>query len=124
MNPQFNMRKAMRIVEKWLRDEAGGVQMLYADIFQSRHEFEQMFPHGEWRKLRKVGRAPRAPTPTHAHHLAAVLARRLLLVLLGGRSVCGGRQRADPVGRGQPIWHPWPDHGERAAGRRHAGRGI
>jgi hypothetical protein len=27
--------------------------MLYADIFQSRHEFEQMFPHAGWRKMRE-----------------------------------------------------------------------
>lgn len=52
IDPQFDMRKAMRKVEAWLRAN-NGVQMLYADIFQNREEFEEMFPHRDYRKLRK-----------------------------------------------------------------------
>ena len=47
----FNMQSAMRVAEQRLR-EIGGVQMLYADIYQTRDEFEQMFPHAAYRKLR------------------------------------------------------------------------
>ena len=52
----FNMREAMRAVEAKLRS-IGGVQMLYADIFCTREEFEAMFAHGTYREVRKKYRA-------------------------------------------------------------------
>lgn len=48
----FDMRKGMRAVEARLR-EIGGVEMLYADNYQTREEFEQMFPHEEYRRMRR-----------------------------------------------------------------------
>lgn len=47
----FDMRRGMRAVEAKLR-EIGGVQMLYADNYQTRDEFEQMFPHEGYRGMR------------------------------------------------------------------------
>lgn len=38
---------------EWVASLSLRWQMLYADIFQSRHEFEQMFPHAGWRKMRE-----------------------------------------------------------------------
>mmetsp|Transcript_756 Transcript_756/g.1597 ORF Transcript_756/g.1597 Transcript_756/m.1597 type:complete len:510 (+) Transcript_756:189-1718(+) len=52
----FHMRKAMREVEAKLRG-MNGVQMLYADIFQNREEFEQMFDHTEYRQVREKYKA-------------------------------------------------------------------
>jgi len=48
----FNMRAAMRIIESRLR-EIGGVEMLYADTYQTAQEFEKMFPHATYRALRE-----------------------------------------------------------------------
>ena len=47
----FDMRGGMRVVEARLR-EIGGVEMLYADNYQTRDEFEQMFPHADYRRMR------------------------------------------------------------------------
>eukprot|EP00964_Phaeocystis_antarctica_P134014 scaffold98248_cov78-Phaeocystis_antarctica.AAC.1 len=52
----FNMREAMRAIEAKLRS-IGGVQMLYADIFCTREEFECMFVHRTYREVRKKYRA-------------------------------------------------------------------
>lgn len=46
------MRAAMRIIESRLR-EIGGVEMLYADTYQTAQEFEKMFPHTTYRALRE-----------------------------------------------------------------------
>ena len=52
-DPQiFDMRAAMRIVESRLR-EIRGVEMLYADTYQTAEEFESMFPHAAYRALRE-----------------------------------------------------------------------
>ena len=70
----FDMVKAMRTVEAKLRD-MGAVQMLYADIFQSRDEFETMFPHAEYREMRAKyganGAFPEVYDKMHAIGVAA-----------------------------------------------------
>lgn len=70
-HPSFNMRVAMRLLEAHLR-EIGGVQMLYADIFQMKEEFEQMFPHAEYRAIREkygaVGTFPEIYDKMHVLH--------------------------------------------------------
>jgi delta24-sterol reductase len=52
----FDMRKSMRKVldELVIRD---GFQMLYADVFYSRDEFEKMFDHTQYRSLRQKYKA-------------------------------------------------------------------
>lgn len=49
---KFNMKKTMRHVLKELV-KMDGFQMLYADVFNTREEFEEMFDHTDYRKLRK-----------------------------------------------------------------------
>ena len=69
---EFDMVKAMRCVEARLR-ETGSVQMLYADIFQTREEFEQMFPHDGYRKVRAKYHAEGAfPEPYDKMHVLGV----------------------------------------------------
>ena len=69
---EFDMVKAMRCVEGKLR-ETGSVQMLYADIFQTREEFEQMFPHEGYRKVRAKYHAEGAfPEPYDKMHVLGV----------------------------------------------------
>lgn len=59
----FDMISAMRCIEAKLR-EMGSVQMLYADIFQTRAEFEEMFNHDQYRKVRSKYKADGAfPEP-------------------------------------------------------------
>lgn len=48
----FDMKVAMRHAEAVMR-KVGGVEMLYADIYQTREEFEQMYPHEAYRALRE-----------------------------------------------------------------------
>ncbi|CAJ1970026.1 unnamed protein product [Cylindrotheca closterium] len=48
---EFDMKKAMRNVLQACVD-MDGFQMLYADVFSTRTEFEQMFDHKKYRKLR------------------------------------------------------------------------
>lgn len=48
---EFDMKKSMRKVISELKD-LNGFQMLYADVFSSREEFEQMFDHEGYRKIR------------------------------------------------------------------------
>ena len=47
----FDMINSMRIYEARLR-QIGGVEMLYADIFCTKEEFESMYPHKGYRELR------------------------------------------------------------------------
>jgi len=59
----FDMISAMRCIEAKLR-EMGSVQMLYADIFQTRAEFQEMFNHDQYRKVRSKYKADGAfPEP-------------------------------------------------------------
>jgi len=48
---EFDMKKSMRRVLKELV-AMDGFQMLYADLFSTREEFEEMFDHGAYRELR------------------------------------------------------------------------
>jgi delta24-sterol reductase len=48
----FDMKKSMRNVLKYLVT-LDGFQMLYADVFSTREEFEEMFDHTRYRELRK-----------------------------------------------------------------------
>jgi delta24-sterol reductase len=52
----FDMKKSMRKVISDLKD-LNGFQMLYADVFSSREEFEQMFDHEGYRKIRNKYKA-------------------------------------------------------------------
>merc|ERR1712238_13681 len=49
---EFDMKKSMRRVLKELV-MMDGFQMLYADVFNTREEFEEMFEHTTYRELRK-----------------------------------------------------------------------
>jgi len=49
---EFDMKKSMRRVLKELV-KMDGFQMLYADVFNTREEFEEMFEHTTYRALRK-----------------------------------------------------------------------
>ncbi len=49
---RWDATAAVRSVERYAR-EIGGYQCLYADTFMTRAEFEQMFDHRQYRKLRK-----------------------------------------------------------------------
>jgi hypothetical protein len=49
---EFDMRKSTRTVLQKLR-LLGGFQMLYGDVYSTRDEFEQMYDHVEYRKLRE-----------------------------------------------------------------------
>jgi len=53
---EFDMKKSMR---KVLKELVGmdGFQMLYADVFNTREEFEEMFDHTGYRELRKKYKA-------------------------------------------------------------------
>ena len=53
---EFDMKKSMRKVLKELIG-MDGFQMLYADVFSSREEFEEMFDHVQYRELRKKYKA-------------------------------------------------------------------
>lgn len=53
---EFDMKKSMRKVLKELVT-MDGFQMLYADVFNTREEFEQMFEHTGYRELRKKYKA-------------------------------------------------------------------
>lgn len=53
---EFDMKKSMRKVLKELV-AMDGFQMLYADVFNTREEFEQMFDHTGYRELRKKYKA-------------------------------------------------------------------
>jgi len=53
---EFDMKKSMRTVLKKLVD-IDGFQMLYADVFNTREEFEKMFDHEGYRELRKKYKA-------------------------------------------------------------------
>lgn len=55
----FDMKKSMRNVCKYAV-EIDGFQMLYADVFSTREEFEDMFDHDGYRELRKKYHADRA----------------------------------------------------------------
>mmetsp|Transcript_7651 Transcript_7651/g.11124 ORF Transcript_7651/g.11124 Transcript_7651/m.11124 type:complete len:554 (-) Transcript_7651:112-1773(-) len=55
----FNMGTSMRNVMKEILD-MGGFQMLYADVFNSRDEFETMFNHVDYRRLRTKYKADTA----------------------------------------------------------------
>ena len=48
---EFDMKKSMRHVLKELV-KMDGFQMLYADVFNTREEFEEMFDHTAYRELR------------------------------------------------------------------------
>ncbi len=49
---RYDPVRASRRLEKFVR-ERGGYQMLYADIFMTRSEFEQMFEHRLYRAMRR-----------------------------------------------------------------------
>ncbi len=53
---EFDMRRSMREVCKELVD-MNGFQMLYADVFNTREEFERMFDHEGYRTIRKKYKA-------------------------------------------------------------------
>ena len=54
---EYDMRKSMRAVEKEIQ-KVDGFSMLYADIYMNKKEFETMYDHVEYRKLRsKYGAA-------------------------------------------------------------------
>jgi delta24-sterol reductase len=55
----FDMKKSMRNVLEYLVT-IDGFQMLYADVFSTREEFEEMFDHNGYRELRKKYCADRA----------------------------------------------------------------
>eukprot|EP01122_Echinamoeba_exundans_P012225 TRINITY_DN5058_c0_g1_i1.p1 TRINITY_DN5058_c0_g1~~TRINITY_DN5058_c0_g1_i1.p1 ORF type:complete len:534 (+),score=148.46 TRINITY_DN5058_c0_g1_i1:291-1892(+) len=61
-NPNFDAEKSHRAVEKFVR-EVEGYQTLYAATYMTKEEFEQMFDHSVYDKLRKKygcdGRFPR-----------------------------------------------------------------
>ena len=48
---EYDMRKSMRAVEDKVQ-KVDGFSMLYADIYMSRKEFETMFDHENYRRLR------------------------------------------------------------------------
>lgn len=48
---EYDMRKSMRAVEKEIQ-KVDGFSMLYADIYMNKQEFETMFDHVDYRKLR------------------------------------------------------------------------
>lgn len=48
----WNAVEMGRELESWTRSK-GGYHMLYADIFMTRDEFEEMFEHGNYREARK-----------------------------------------------------------------------
>ncbi len=56
---KWNGLKSTRALERFTRD-TGGIQMLYADIFMTRSEFEQMYDHQMYRKVRRKYQADRA----------------------------------------------------------------
>jgi delta24-sterol reductase len=49
---EFDMRQSTRTVLRELQ-QMGGFQMLYGDVYSTREEFEQMYDHVEYRKLRE-----------------------------------------------------------------------
>eukprot|EP00045_Choanoeca_perplexa_P007764 m.71307 g.71307 ORF g.71307 m.71307 type:complete len:527 (+) comp14208_c0_seq1:97-1677(+) len=51
-NPNFTPGTHLRNVEDYVRS-VEGFQMLYADMLQSREEFETMFDHTQYRRMRK-----------------------------------------------------------------------
>ncbi len=52
----FDMKKSMRkVIAELIKMD--GFQMLYADVFNTREEFEEMFEHGKYRELRKKYKA-------------------------------------------------------------------
>lgn len=53
---EFDMKKSMREVFDELT-KINGFQMLYADVFNTREEFEQMFDHEGYREIRKKYKA-------------------------------------------------------------------
>lgn len=53
---EFDMKKSMRAVVEELK-KMNGFQMLYADVFNTREEFEQMFDHEGYRNIRKKYKA-------------------------------------------------------------------
>lgn len=53
---EFDMKKSMRTVLNKLVD-MDGFQMLYADVFNTREEFEKMFDHEGYREVRKKYKA-------------------------------------------------------------------
>lgn len=55
---EFDMKKSMRKVLKELV-AMNGFQMLYADVFNTKKEFEEMFGHEEYRQLRRKYKADR-----------------------------------------------------------------
>ncbi|KAK9759688.1 hypothetical protein K7432_017047, partial [Basidiobolus ranarum] len=50
-NKPWDAVEAVRKMEKYTRD-VGGYQMMYADNFMNREEFEQMFDHTLYRQVR------------------------------------------------------------------------
>ena len=53
---EFDMKRSMReVAEELVR--INGFQMLYADVFNTREEFEKMFDHEEYRMIRKKYKA-------------------------------------------------------------------
>ncbi len=56
---RFDQRSASRHLEEFVRNR-GGYQMLYADIFMTRDEFEQMFEHQPYREMRRKYSAEKA----------------------------------------------------------------
>ncbi len=53
---EFDMKKSMRAVVEILK-EMNGFQMLYADVFSTREEFEEMFDHEGYRMIRNKYKA-------------------------------------------------------------------
>ena len=57
---EFDMKHSMRtVLDKLVTMD--GFQMLYADVFYRREEFEQMFDHTDYRKLRSKYKADNGP---------------------------------------------------------------
>ena len=52
--PRYDAVKAMRAMEKFTQ-EVGGYPFLYADIFMTRKEFEEMFDLTGKKKNRQIG---------------------------------------------------------------------
>jgi len=53
---EFDMKRSMRAVVEDLK-KMNGFQMLYADVFNTREEFEEMFDHDGYRMIRKKYKA-------------------------------------------------------------------
>mmetsp|Transcript_10172 Transcript_10172/g.11270 ORF Transcript_10172/g.11270 Transcript_10172/m.11270 type:complete len:556 (-) Transcript_10172:1666-3333(-) len=53
---EFDMKKSMKTVTAELRT-MNGFQMLYADVFDEKKEFEEMFDHSQYREIRKKYKA-------------------------------------------------------------------